>query len=198
MATAQAIDEKRLVRGFIGCPFKWHGPFIGLCRSLLRGRRLLLFLFQLFEFHLEHFLFLRLGEFEIQQGNLEPHAPGRRPGRVLNVAKELKLEVRGLEANLHDSAETASERQRQIVAVAGSPIGGDDGRGGDVPAILHVVVNEVLKQKLIDRRTAAATGKRPYIVGESADNPVTGSGKNNHTWARADFSRSEEHTSELQ
>src|SRR5664279_4577991 len=140
--------------------------------SLLRWRSLLLFLFQLFQFLLHHHLFLLLGELGEQEGDLQPHAPRRTTRGGDGVAVKLCAEVHRLEPQLHDSSNATAEGHRPYIAAAGHPVGGNDGLQGDVIPLLQVVVQEVLNQELIDRRTAAFTGHRPHIVGQRADGPV--------------------------
>src|SRR5258707_1373343 len=70
----------------------------------------------------------------------------------------LRGEIHRLVAELHDSSDATSERDSPDVFVGAFPIGGEDRLHGEVPTLLHVVVDEVLEQKLIDGRTIASAG----------------------------------------
>src|ERR1035441_5220509 len=119
---------------------------------------LLLLLVHLFQLLFQHPLLLRLGELGEQKGELYAHAPRRASRGIRGVAKKLCGDVHRLKSDLHDSSHATTERHGPYVAAARSPVGGEDGRRGDVPTMLHVVVNGVLQQELIDRRTATRTG----------------------------------------
>lgn len=77
-----------------------------------------------------------------------------------SIAISLNVNIHGLKSKFHHSSHAATERHRPHASVRCGriPIGGDDRLGGEVPALLHVVINEVLQKHLIDVRTAARYG----------------------------------------
>ena len=81
------------------------------------------------------------------------------------VAVELPGHTHRLEIYLHESSQSAPERHRPDVSTACLPVGGDDGRNVDVPALFHVVVDEILQEKLVNTWTRTGASDRPNIVG---------------------------------
>src|SRR5271165_4420888 len=68
------------------------------------------------------------------------------------VAVELRGEVHRLKSKLHDPTHSTADGHGPHAIVASPPVGGDDRRGLEVPALLHVVVDKPLKQELVHRR----------------------------------------------
>src|ERR1039457_4226029 len=98
------------------------------------------------------------------------------------IAVELRGEVYWLESKLHDSSHTPAKGHIPHVIVAASPVGSDDGRGFEVPALLHVVVDEPLQEELIHRGFIAIgmTGYRPVVINESPDRKMCGLDQRHH------------------
>src|SRR5271154_478527 len=105
---------------------------------------------------------LRFGLLGIEQRDLKTHAPVGCTGRMDGVAVEVYCDVDGLIAETHDTSGAAAKGHRPhapgggVVPVGGFaggvtvPVRGEDWRGGEIPTFLHVVVDEVLEQHLID------------------------------------------------
>src|SRR5260370_42357955 len=91
-----------------------------------KSMRLLWLLLQLLQLFLQHLLFLLLRQLGEQEGELHPHAPGRRARRMRGIAVELNTEVHGLRAELHDPSDAAAKRNHPHVAAAGFSVGRDD------------------------------------------------------------------------
>src|SRR5271157_5342602 len=91
------------------------------------------------------------------------------------VAEKLQLDVHRLESELHDSSHSSAEGHIPHVIAGCSSVGGD-GRGEDVPAFLHVVVDEILQEKLVHGRFIAIgmAGYRPVVVGKNPDRKMWG------------------------
>src|ERR1039458_4076290 len=106
------------------------------------------------------------------------------------VAVDLCGEVHRLETKLHDSSDTAAEGHIPHVIVATPPVGSDDGRSFEVPALLHVVVNEPLQEKLIHRGFIAIrmAGYRPVVIDESPDRKMWGLDQRHHRGPDAELS----------
>src|SRR5271170_503751 len=98
------------------------------------------------------------------------------------IAIGLNADIHRLKTKLHDSSDPAAEwhcphapaRRRRF------PVGGEDGLRGQIPALFHVVVNEVLQQHLIDGRAAAATSDRPDVVYENAQHKMARHGQSDY------------------
>src|SRR5208337_2145714 len=163
VSTASAeVSVTGLTRGCAG--FRLQAP------PLLLRRRLL---FQLFQLHFQHPLLLLLGELGKQELNLQPHAPRRSTRRMHCVAIELTCDIDGLESDLHDSSHATTEGNYRLVTARGTPIGGDDRRGSEVPPLLHVVVDEPLQQHLVHHCPLVWPSHRPDVVDQCAKYPMT-------------------------
>src|SRR5580704_5545905 len=152
---------------------------------------LLRLLFHLFQFLLQKHLLLLLAQLGKQERKLQPHAPGRSSWRMDGVAIKLRTDIHWLESELHDSSHAAAEWRHPSTAVADFPVRGDDWLRGQVPAFFHVVVDEVLQQHLIDRRTAARTSDRPDVVGEHAQHEMAGHGQGHNVGSDAKLALSQ-------
>src|ERR1039457_179 len=151
---------------------------------LLRRRSLL---FQLFQFLFHHHLLL-LGFLRIEELNLQPHAPRGSARGIHSIAVQLSQDVNWLVSQLHDSSHAATEGQRQYVAAACPPVGGDNRRRGEIPALLHVVVDEPLQQHLVDWGTAPRTRNRPDVIDQGADDPLPRRSQQNDSRPHAELS----------
>src|SRR5208282_6853545 len=90
------------------------------------------------------------------------------------IAISLNADVHRLKSKFHDSSDAATEWYRPHASAGRGrvPVCGEDGLRGQVPALFHVVVDEVLQQHLIDVRTASPTGDRPDVVDEYAQHEM--------------------------
>src|ERR1700745_3816090 len=77
-----------------------------------------------------------------------------------------------LESKFHNSPPTAAKRHYPLTATRSFPVRGEGGLPSDVPALLQVVVDEVLQQELIHTGTTARSGYRPHIVDQHAQGPM--------------------------
>ena len=84
------------------------------------------------------------------------------------VAIKLSAEGHRLVSELHDSPQAAAIRHRPCVAIRRFPVCRQSGLPSDVPALLEVVVDEILQEELINIRTAARARNRPHIVGQNS------------------------------
>src|SRR5277367_5929389 len=107
------------------------------------------------------------------------------------VAIKLRGDIHRLESKFHDSSHAAAKRDHPSTAIADFPIRGEDGLRGEVPALFHVVVDEILHQHLIDRGTAARTSNRPDVVGEYAQHEVAWHGQSDNVGSDAKLSLSQ-------
>src|ERR1035441_8224388 len=123
-----------------------------------------------------------------RQLNLQPHAPRGSSLRVHCIAVQLSQDVNWLVSQLHDSSHAATEGQRQYVAAACPPVGGDNRRRGEIPALLHVVVDEPLQQHLVDWGTAPRTRNRPDVIDQGANDPFPRRGQQNDSRPHAELS----------
>ena len=86
-------------------------------------------------------------------------------------------EIHRLEPELHNSSHSSAEGHRPHAGIAGgSPVGGVDGRGFEIPALLHVEVDEPLQEKLVHGRfvVIGITGDRPVVVDKKPDRKMRG------------------------
>src|SRR5271156_4682923 len=109
------------------------------------------------------------------------------------ISVELCGDVHRLESDLHDSSHSAAKGRCPDAPAWRSPVGGDNGRSREVPALLHVVVDEPLEQELVHRRLIdiGMTGNRPYIVCKKPNRPRFGLHQHNHGGAQTEFSLAE-------
>src|ERR1700693_6212150 len=92
------------------------------------------------------------------------------------VAVKLRGDVYRLESELHDSSYASAERHDPGVIAGGSPVGGDDWRGGEVPTFFHIVVDEPLEEELVHSRfiEVGVTSYRPDVVCQKPNRPTRG------------------------
>ena len=90
------------------------------------------------------------------------------------VSIELRGHTHRLEPDLHESSQPTPDRHRPDISTTGLPVGGNDWRDVNVPALFHVVVDEVLQQELVYTWTRSSTGDRPDVVSEDSERPVRG------------------------
>jgi hypothetical protein len=76
--------------------------------------------------------------------------PIRTEIRFLDVVIARDLAVQRQFADPKNLADAPAERNRPCIVAVRLPVGGDDGRGNEVPTAVEVVVNEVLPGKEID------------------------------------------------
>ena len=74
-------------------------------------------------------------------------------------------------ADFEDLADATTEGNYPLVAAVCLPIGGYDRGGREVPAVGHVVVDEILKQELVDVLPVIISGKGPEVAYQAADYP---------------------------
>ncbi len=107
-----------------------------------------------------------------------------------SISVELRGDVHRLESELHDSSYAPAEGNRPDAPARRSPVGGDDWRGGEIPALLHVVVDEPLKKELVHGRLVdiGMTSDRPYVVCKKPNRPWLGLHEHDHRGPQAEFS----------
>ncbi|MDA1024819.1 MAG: hypothetical protein O3A19_00180 [Planctomycetota bacterium] len=105
-----------------------------------------------------------------EQLDLESNAPLADAGGTLHVIESLQLDVDGLSADSKHLANPAANWNRPSIVGIGLPVGRDDrsGGGGDVPAVVQVVVDEWLHQQCVHIRSTRS-GVRPDILNQSTD-----------------------------
>ena len=91
--------------------------------------------------------------------------------RLLDVPKDLPLEVDGLLADLDQAAGATAERHRPAVTAVGGPVGGNGRRRGEIPAAVEVVVDEVLQRGEVDVRLVVIAGIGPDMLNQAAEQP---------------------------
>src|SRR3954462_8469883 len=99
---------------------------------------------------------------------------------------ELNAQVHRLWPQLHNSANSAAERQYPLVLVS-SPLCRQRWLLGDIPAILHVVVDEVLKEQLIHRRPSLMASYGPDVTGQETECPLGRLHEYHSGWANAEL-----------
>ena len=106
------------------------------------------------------------------------------------VAIELRGEIHGLEPELHNSSHSSAEGHRPHAGIAGgSPVGGVDGRRCEIPALLHVEVDEPFQEKLVHDGLVfiGMTGDRPVVVDKKPDRKMRGLHQRGHRRPDAEF-----------
>ena len=81
---------------------------------------------------------------------MQPQGPVGPIVRLFHVVKGLYLSVHGLLSDPKYLPHTPSEGHGPLVAVVRLPVGRYDGCGRDIPPLGQVVVDEVLKEELVD------------------------------------------------
>src|ERR1700721_1611415 len=89
-----------------------------------------------------------------------------------SVAIKLAGDRYRLGSEFHDSSQPTAKRHYPATTIRSFPVCCQGGLPSDVPALLQVVVDEILKQKLINGRPAAGTSYRPHIVEQHTQCPV--------------------------
>src|SRR5207253_11186845 len=99
------------------------------------------------------------------------------------VAVEVHRNVDRLIAQAHDSSCAATERYRPhasaggvvsgggLAAALASPVRSDDRRGGEIPTLFQVVVDEVLQQNLIHIWPMRGAGDGEVIIDQVSNGP---------------------------
>src|SRR6476660_640348 len=88
------------------------------------------------------------------------------------VAVKLSGQIDGLESEFHDPSHTSAKGHHPSIVVR-FPIRRQCRLPRDEPALLKVVIDEVLKQHLVYCWSSTRSGNRPDIVGEPTQRPVT-------------------------
>ena len=114
----------------------------------------------------------RLGLFREKQLKLQTQLPVGAVFRFFHVVKRLHLCVDRLFSDLEDFPDTAAKRHGPLIATFRLPVGGDNRRAGEIQTAGQIVVDEILRGEKVDVVLAAA-GKRPDIVEQSTDNPLS-------------------------
>ena len=103
------------------------------------------------------------------------------------------LRIHRLSADLED----AGRRRRRswhgpsVVAV-GFPVGGDDRRRDEIPAAIHVVVDERLDEAVwLTSSAIIVAGERPELANERADHPLARHHEGDRGWAGTPFAATE-------
>jgi hypothetical protein len=85
----------------------------------------------------------------------------------------------------------STQRHGSSVAAVGFPVGGDDRRGDEIPAAIHVVVDERLDEQLTHILAIIVAGERPELANERADHPLARHHEGNRGWAGTPFPATE-------
>src|SRR5580698_30395 len=104
------------------------------------------------------------------------------------VAVELKSKVHRLRSQFHDASNAAAQRHDPSTAVGHLPVGGDGRLPSEVVALLQVVVDEILEQKLIHVGQIVMAGYRPNVVHEKTQGPFARLHQDNGGGPNAEFS----------
>src|SRR5271156_267459 len=109
------------------------------------------------------------------------------------VAVELRGDVHRLESELHDSSYSTAEGHVPYVVAGCSPVSGDDWPAGEVPPLLHVVVDKPLQQELVYGRfiEIGMTRYRPVVVCQKPDRKMWRLHQCYHRGPEAEFSLAE-------
>src|SRR5271154_3432714 len=105
-----------------------------------------------------------------------------------SVTVELEANVDRLGSQFHDASDAAAERHDPSAAVGHFPVSGEGGLPGEIPTLLQVVVDEILKQKLIHVGQIGMTGYGPDVVHEKSQGPFARLDQNHGGRAYAEFS----------
>ena len=88
------------------------------------------------------------------------------------MKKEVEYEKQEAAWPSHDASDAATKRNNPFVVVRCIPIGGDGRLPCEIPTLLQVVVDEVLKQKLIHIGQVGMTSDRPDVICKSPECPL--------------------------
>src|SRR5258705_7056550 len=149
---------------------------------------------------------LRFGLFGIEQRDLYSNTPVGCAGRMQGVAVEVYCDIDGLIAETHDTSGAAAKGYRPhapgggVVPIGGFagglavPVRGDDWRGGEIPTLVQVVVDEVLEQHLIHIWPVCGPGDGEDVVDQGSDGPMAGLDQRDCRWAKAQLALTESGT----
>ena len=112
---------------------------------------------------------ISLGKEEL---NLEPHGPVRCEFRLCHIVESLQLNIQRQFPYVNNLPHASSERHGPLVAAARFPVGCDNGRGRQIPAVRKVVVDEVLEKELVHIGPIVIACVRPEVVGKRPDDPM--------------------------
>jgi len=89
-----------------------------------------------------------------------------------SVAIKLRCERDRLVPDFHNSSHSAAKRHGPSVAIGSFPVRRQSWLPSNVPALLQVVIDEILEQELIHIRAAARARHRPDIVRQNSQSPM--------------------------
>ena len=98
---------------------------------------------------------------------------------LLDVVIALKRGIYRLLANSKNFPKPTTDRNGPGVVVVGFPVGGNERRGGQIPAVVEVVVNKRLPGEQIDVRIP---GERSDIAKQRANDPSVLQRQENRGW----------------
>ena len=78
-----------------------------------------------------------------------------------------------------------------LAAALASPVSRDDRRGGEIPTLVQVVVDEVLQQHLVYIRPVLGAGDGEYVIDQGSEGPMSGLDQGDRRRAEAQFSLAE-------
>src|SRR5213593_4004341 len=88
-----------------------------------------------------------LGE---KQCDLQAHAPRGCAGWTHRISENRSRNIHRLKAQAKHASSTATQRYDPSISFSGLPVCGENRRGCQIPALLQVVVDEILQGHLID------------------------------------------------
>ena len=108
-----------------------------------------------------------------KKSDRSPQLPIRCAGRAYCVVVGGNRCVYRLIAHSEDAAEATADRHGPFLTSRCKPVHRDDRRRGQVPAVLHVVVDEWLGEAGIYRWPQRIAADRPLIVEQHAEHPMS-------------------------
>src|SRR5262245_8950023 len=83
-----------------------------------------------------------------QDGELDSQGPVRTGIRSNNIGECLQARVEGLAPDQKYLPQPSPERHRPFVSVFPFPVGRDDRRAGEIPTLVKIVVDGILREEL--------------------------------------------------
>jgi len=117
-----------------------------------------------------------------QQLHLKLEGPLGSAIGLLSVPERLKLEVHGLFAETNQTADTSAEGHRPALVFVRLPVR-TNGRGGtQVPALVKVVIDEILEAELIYIRLTTFASEVPDILRQKSKEPLAWLNQSHEGW----------------
>src|SRR5262245_28705414 len=106
-----------------------------------------------------------------QDSELDAQGPVRTRIRSNNIRVCLQARVEGLVSESKHLPYPSPERYRPFVSVFPFPVSRDDWRTGEIPTLVKIVIDGILREELAYARAILATGKGPHVVCEETQDP---------------------------